>query len=418
MRHRRRRIGLWFAFLILWAGFALAEMNYVHHAVSDWLLQPKVWTNARLEVLWSAGPGYDTLVLENGTQRILTTQCKAGSAAFNDRGQAAWVETDGRVFLYDGRRTRSLSPPEVYAWNVALNNRGQVAWDASDATAGRQIYFFDGRRTERLTAAGVNGHPVLSQRGTLAWVCAADIGGALSDLEICYFNGRRVLQLTDNDLQDDYLRMADNGTLVWLRYDPDGADDSEVFLYDRRQVRQLTDNDQDDFNISVSPQGLPLWVGWDGEDFELFSLLGGAVWQVTDNDYEDSYKWYQGAYRNYQPISRTGRFAWIGWAGSEWPWEVFYYDGVNILRLTDNATFDMNPLVNDSGMVVWTHHAGPYNQSGELHLYAEGNSQALTTDKPVHLSDVPLAINSSGGVVYVERNRDTGEERIWRAMSQ
>jgi hypothetical protein len=76
----------------------------------------------------------------------------------------------------------------------------------------------------------------------------------------------------------------------------------------------------------------------------------------------------------------------------------------------------MYPLVSNNGLVVWTHFTGPYTQSGELHLYNDGNIQALTSDKPVNLHDVPLEITVRGEVIFSERNRITKEERIWMAL--
>ena len=247
----------------------------------------------------------------------------------------------------------------------------------------------------------------MSDKGDVAWIHADWDGSSLSDFEIQYFDGRRTQQLTFNEVNDDYLRIASSGQLVWLSLNDD---DTEVFYYDGHNVSQLTDNQYDDIWPVISPKGQPFWTSYDGhpQHSELFTLLDGAVWQVTDNEFEDGYP----------QVNKSGKFAWLGLAGTDWAWEVFYFNGFNIQRLTENDTFDVNPLVSKNGFVVWTHNAGPYTQSGELHLYDGSNIQRITPVNPSNLSDIPKGITVRGEVVYVEKNLDTERERVFIAIPE
>jgi hypothetical protein len=151
--------GLLLTLLVIFPANVMAGLNYTHHAISDWLYQPKVWTNAKLQVLWSDGPDYNSLVLYVGAMKTLTTNCKKGSAALNGRGMVTWIDTDGQVYLFNGKTTKKISPETVHAWNLNINKRGQVVWDANDETEGRHIYLYNGRLTVKLTSSGVNGAP-------------------------------------------------------------------------------------------------------------------------------------------------------------------------------------------------------------------------------------------------------------------
>lgn len=416
MKTRKVIVGVLLSVLVGLPCVAAASV-YQHQLLSGWMLQPKVWTNDRLQVLWSAPP-YDTLVLHDGGQKILTTRCKAGSAALNERGMVAWIETDGQVYLFDGAVTRKISPATARGWNLDLNKWGQVVWDASDELEGRHIYFYNGVQTVRLTSSGGNSAPKISDKGQIAWLHVDVIDGQVSDTEIFYFNGKKTKQLTDNALQEDYLRMAKNGNVTWLAYDPSGAEDSEVFLYDRKRVTQLTDNAFDDHSVVVSAKGAAWWLGRSGGVTDIFTFSKGSLWQVTATAYEETFPYYLPQYPNFAHVSKTGYFAWMAADWGQWPWDIFFYDGVNVLRLTDDDTFDMNPVVSDNGFVAWTHHAGPYNQSGELHLYDKANIRAITTNRPAEKSDIPLAVTVRGEIIYVERNSDTSEERVWLAIPE
>jgi hypothetical protein len=393
--------------MILFPFFVAAETNYTHKAVSDWLYKPKIWTNSTAQVLWADGANYNSLTLYNGHAETLTNNCKNGTADFNDHGQATWIETDGQVYLFDGNTTTKLTAGPVTAWNLNLNKNGHVVWDANDETGFRNIYLFDGRHTTRLSTSGVNGQPLLSDKGDVAWIHADWNGINLSDFEVQYFDGHRTQQLTFNQVDDDFLRIASSGQLVWLSFTDNGT---EVFYYDGHIISQLTDNLFDETWPVISPKGQPFWTSYDGQSqhSELFTLVDGAVWQVTDNQFEDGYP----------QVNKSGQFAWMGWAGTDWPWEVFYFNGSNLERLTENSTFDVNPLVSKNGFVVWTHNAGPYTQAGELHLYDGKSIQRITPVNPANLSDIPKGITVRGEVVYVERNRNTDEERIFIALPE
>ena len=382
--------------VILWAQLAQAEHTYSHQQISNEMYEPKIWVNEKLHVLWSAGPGYENLVLfKNGSTSTVSENCKNGMADLNKVGQVAWVEKDNQVYLLkEGKKVR-LSDGKSTAWNVDINSKGQVVWDANN-DKGRDIYFYNKRNVRQITTSGRNGGPKLSDKGHIAWQGIVKETTDPSDFEILYYHHGRTFQLTDNSFLDDNPKISAKGHVVWAGIESQNVN---IFFFDRHQVIQLTDNQFGKTWPTITPKGQTFWLEFIGaSNSELFTYSQKTgFWQVTDNDYED----------NYPEANDRGHFIWEGMAGSDWPWEIFYYNGHNTLQLTDNNTFDMNSILNNRGQVVWTHFVGNYNQSGELHLFDGSTIHQITKDNPPEIHDTPMMINDKGKIVYT-RSRGVG----------
>lgn len=410
-------IGILCLLLAMPADLVRGAGDYTLNVVSEGLVQPKIWTNGKLQVLWSEGPFYNRLEFFDATLQTLTENCREGEADLNERGEVAWIERDGRVFLYNGKTKLSIRVAGSDAQNLQINRQGDVAWDAVVEGGERHIYFYDGHITRKLSASGINDDPQLSRTGQVAWTHADLENGIRSDYEVYYFTGQTVLALTDNQREEQHLKMANNGELIWLSALPDSRMSTEVFLYDQHDIQRLTYNDYIDSSAVISPHGQPFWICGDGHDLEIFTLQNGSILQLSNNQYQDIFQSYLSSrYPSYQVFNKTGQFAWIGLTGQVWPWEIFYYDGVNVLQLTSNERLDMYPLLSDNNMVAWTQYAEGYSRSGELHLYKDGFVQRITPTPPIHIQNIPIEITVRGEIIFVEQNSDTREESIWFAV--
>lgn len=76
-----------------------------------------------------------------------------------------------------------------------------------------------------------------------------------------------------------------NAKVVWYGYD---GNDNEIYSWDGKTVIQVTDNDYDDEHPQISGNTI-VWPGSDGNDDEIYFWDGNTVIQVTDNDYSDEY---------------------------------------------------------------------------------------------------------------------------------
>ena len=108
----------------------------------------------------------------------------------------------------------------------------------------------------------------------------------------------------------------------------------------------MTTNDYTDAYPFLSDNGRVVWRGRSGpgDTWELFLYDGSDVIQLTDNSYDE------GDYR----ISADGSVTWQGQAVAGGAWEIFLYDGTNTKRLTWNNLKDTGPRISaDGSVVVW-----------------------------------------------------------------
>jgi hypothetical protein len=76
--------------------------------------------------------------------------------------------------------------------------------------------------------------------------------------------------------------------------------------------------------------------------------------QLTDNDQIDGSHY----------INNLGQVVWSGFDGYDF--EIFLYDGVQIIQITNNDDEDLRPVINDNGQVVWEHSLyGLYRYGGK-----------------------------------------------------
>jgi hypothetical protein len=93
----------------------------------------------------------------------------------------------------------------------------------------------------------------------------------------------------------------------------------------------------------------------------LFSIFASSAYcqnytitQLTDNDFIDG-----------SPhINNLGQVVWSGFDGHDY--EIFLYDGVQIIQITNNDDTDLRPVINDNGQVIWEHYPyGLYIHNGD-----------------------------------------------------
>lgn len=120
------------------------------------------------------------------------------------------------------------------------------------------------------------------------WV---DVPSGEDDLEIFFFNGASVVQLTDNDYDDEEPQIH-GSHVVWTGYpegEPDGGP-GEIFHYDGDTIENITADDLDDFAPQVS-QGAAgptiAWIKRDG-DSDVWMFDGCESTQVNaDNSVDE-----------------------------------------------------------------------------------------------------------------------------------
>ncbi|MFX0075917.1 MAG: hypothetical protein ACFE96_10775, partial [Candidatus Hermodarchaeota archaeon] len=101
-------------------------------------------------------------------------------------------------------------------------------------------------------------------------------------------------------------------------------------------------------------------------DYEIFLYDGSQIMQLTYNDYDDFY-----------PQIHNGMVTWYGFDGQDY--EIFLYDGTQTIQLTNNAYDDINPQIHN-GMVTWQEQIGNAQADTEIFLYDSSQTIRLTND--------------------------------------
>jgi hypothetical protein len=203
-----------------------------------------------------------------------------------------------------------------------------------------------------------------------------------------------ITQLTNNDYVDWEARIQD-GLVVWEgQAVPEGSTiyDFEIFLYDGTQVRQFTDNEYPDWQpriynrqivwlqgskiifydgnktmqvgVGLSPElhnGQVTWYAWDGHDYEVFLYDGVQTIQITNNNYNDQY-----------PQIYNGQVTWLGYDGHDY--EIYLYDSAKTLQLTNDDYNCWKPQIHNR-QVVWQGYDG---NDWEIYHYDGTKTMQLT----------------------------------------
>ncbi|MEL6578767.1 MAG: cadherin domain-containing protein [Cyanobacteria bacterium J06621_12] len=323
--------------------------------------------------------------------------------------EIVWIENRRDLILFDGNST-ALVPGtgEELVTNPQISGEG-ILWNAYINKW--QILYHDGNETVQLTDEySVDDEKLVGNQ--IAWRSAPSFSPGGEQFEVYLYDGSNQVtqQLTDNNVREnsvdtsgqnvvwkgasntvylydgtDTTTLTDNGVsplisgnqVVWESYT--GGRKDQINLYDGDSIIQIANDD------SVWLQGFfdgnVVWSQWDGNDYELFRYDGSTTLQITDNDFHDRLN----PNSTLDLLSATittavdgsgDNLVWSSYVDDNW--EVFYYDGMETIQLTDNDVDDLNPKISGN-KVVWNTNG----ESSDVFLYdpdIDTNSAALTED--------------------------------------
>lgn len=310
------------------------------------------------------------------------------SFAINNIGNVVWVN-DRQIFVYDGKSVKQLKlkkrADEIY--NLQINNRGEVVWMGSFRGGDGDIFFYNGKKIIQLPTLNKlkpGFEPQLNDRGEI--VFWSPDGG------IFLYRGGNLLRLTDDTLHHKCPKINNRGEIVWeVSFFPD---DTEIMFYDGQAVRQFTDNNDQDYSPQINDQGKVAWLGNVGRWNQRGEILlsdGKEVTWLTDNKIKEK--------RNIR-INGEGQVVWEEYDGHDW--EIFFDDGKTLLQLTDNATDDSAPQVNDKGEVVWCG-IGEDVFRHQIFLYDGKSVKQFTAGTELLYNNFNPQINNQGDIIWAAR---------------
>jgi hypothetical protein len=269
--------------IYFWDGVSVRRIT--HNQVPD--SDPHL--NDQGQVAWLEGDGRHTQVFlwdGSAAQQLSHSDLDAAGVQINERGQVLWVAGDSArttVELWDGSTVRSLSDAHRNNHSARLNNLGQVAWVGGDRPDGLDsaVYLWDGARVTPLsTDTGEHTELQINDCGQVAWQGWIASG---STPQLYLWSSGRVVRLTTGERSSYNFELSDSGQVIWESAPamkaaapgakppaPSPADlDQEIFLWNGSRVLQLTNNTVDDNSPRLSPGGTAAWRSWDGRHFQI-----------------------------------------------------------------------------------------------------------------------------------------------------
>jgi hypothetical protein len=123
-------------------------------------------------------------------------------------------------------------------------------------------------------------------------------------------------------------------------------------------IVQLTDNELNDEYATINATGQLAWVFAEGTYVHFYNSTSVIQLNPVSGAYMDP------------KISNNGKVVWSSLRNNG---EIFLYNGTITVQLTDNDTIDFGPDINASGQVVWMGIDDSYRHDYEIYLY-DGDS--------------------------------------------
>ncbi|MEL6439911.1 MAG: hypothetical protein AAFQ80_11735 [Cyanobacteria bacterium J06621_8] len=328
-------------------------------------------------------------------------------------GNAVWSANDGNdteIFFYDGNSTSQITDNEVFD-DIPQIFDNNLVWQRTERGPlaifdDSQIIFYDGTTSNLIANVAGSGIPTFAGNN-IVWGEDFTIGGA-----IFLSDGTNTLELTTSGTFVPVNSNAVSGeNIVWSNSIEEEF--SDIFLYDGTTTIQITDNNLRNILPSVSGSNIA-WTGTDGftendtgtnpfkgnETGEVFFYNGIETIQLTDNDVEDkvidisgnNVIWFSG---------NSGLFP--GFLPSS---ELFLYDGTDTIKLTNDETEGFGGAAISGNKVVWSESDG---NDTEIFLY-DGNTTTQITDNDVE----DIAPDIDGNSIVWESN-DGNDTEIFLA---
>ena len=222
------------------------------------------------------------------------------------------------------------------------------------------------------------------------------LGVALSWLAPCVVSvhadvppGFELVELTTDHAHNRWPHLNDCGEIVYRTYTSPGF---ALLLYDNGAIRWLTPAHGKYYTPFVGDGGNVVW----GEEIDgaeqIVLWKRGAEAVITDSPYDD-----QGP-----RLNDHGHIIWKRWYGDgcgSANAAVMFYDGVNVIEITDGTSSDQAIAMNDLDAIVWMRHDFCHDPwRSEIMLFTDGATTQLTFD--VDYIERNPAISNRGDIYW------------------
>lgn len=178
------------------------------------------------ELVFQAWDGYDYEIFhydfDSGELRQITQNTFDDLSPVVCDGQIAWVAcptVETEIFFYREGSILKISSGSTANDLPSIWN-GRVVWQGVDEDGDLEIYYFDGRRTVKLTANAWDDIAPKIADGVIAW--SAYVNNWDAEAMALDLSDNLAVQLTDNDYEDIGVQTAGE-SVVWQTITPEGV---------------------------------------------------------------------------------------------------------------------------------------------------------------------------------------------------
>ena len=248
-------------------------------------------------IAWHDGTTNGNLFYWNGSlTKVVANGVFAGPISLYN-GQISYPHMEGvnngvRTYFWDGINSHNIAP-EIWGNRSELyDGKIVMAGPKNGSSTDRGLYIWDGLVVKKLVDLQHTYYPTLYEN-TVSWI---DVG------KLFYYDGEKIITVYEGRF-DNKISLFD-GQIAFSAHD---GNDYEIYLWDGNKILQITDNEVDDKKPSLY-NGEIAWEAILGEtewSREIFFWDGKCIHQVTDNLIPDQY-----------PSLYEGNIAWN--SGSAW----------------------------------------------------------------------------------------------------
>lgn len=289
----------------------------------------------------------DLYLYQNTTINKITTFNTLGNTAnlqINNIGQLVWSAYDNdicKIYLYSGSSIIPISDPNYSSDYPSINNSGQVVWIEYDGD-NYLLCLYENETITRIVVDNASiSEPQINDNGWITWRTTICSGGqcvykinlynkinitqvitTLSDnLSYIQLNNKNQIAflehsnskyyiklyeegatktIFENTLQVTYLRLNNNGSMVWALPVEIGIN---IFYYHNGEITQFNRPGFDDYDCRINNNDQIVWTSspTSSNTPNIFCYTNGFVSQISNNNYRNEFA----------KINDVGQIVWL-----------------------------------------------------------------------------------------------------------
>jgi Tol biopolymer transport system component len=305
--------------------------------------------------VWYGSDGSDYEIVLNGGDYTwqLTHNDYDDEAPAVGGGRVVWQGFDGQdweIFSTDtgGGVVHQITSNTVDDRHPQVNAAGSIVWDSFDGTD-YEIYAAngDGTGVTRITNNSGPGSPRddvwprINDAGRVVW---QGHDGTNWEIWSASSDGAGLVNVSNNNLENESPRINANGHVVWHAWHDEGNSEIWSARCTGGTATRITMTAGPDWYPEINASGRVAWMAMTPEgDWEVMAAdsTGGNMTQITTNDIPDQYP----------VIDDEGRIAWQGLDGNDW--EIYLLDEGTVYQASNNDLDDRGPFLR-AGRLLWT----------------------------------------------------------------